>query len=998
MLTFLFIAELIDNEIDEEKDILFASIISKLEIIVTHGKSLCTISELCTSYNSISELYLDFDHKDYTKDLKKLFTNYQGSNLKVLEISRMDDPIELDTLSEACPNLNKLKIMLCGIWQDDKLFWMYFSRLTTLHIKTSSTETLLSFMQYNISVNHMKVSCPNEVKSKFNDVFIQTACSRKGFLPSLKTLIFCSKFPFGFQSAQRLIENLSSLQYIGPMEMFSKLSKRDVLDLVKWIRDHNWDIVIEFKAVEYNVFEIDLSDPWKHKFIPDVGRIPVRKTSAPKRVLSVSGSGYSEDDEDVSSSSDGRKRSRLTSLMYPSPSQATTTRVGSLKKSIDHEITEFEFEFCLDSDGFIKNKDYRVPNYQLKSKTEPKTTDDPLDEYYTDYDSEFDEDTMDVEDIPEDADFEWCWDEEGRLRIDEIEKEESPRLSVKEDEKQALPDEIIHGVTLDENEKISLEMAETELSLSSGKVDNFILVDKKKKERKTESIFNDKSCVIAEQFESDGKMEDRNKKSVDKLVSDRLPVPMAPDPEDTCQSRLTDSQAVANNTETEAGPSESSQDLQSSSSRRAQKRVAQITPPPVTCDAKKETDALSSKISENNSNFRSSIIPPKASKPDSQKPAPAPSDNPKTSKIASMFERPNESNNTNNMNLNRNKSSSNVFGMAQNKPKTLDIKPKAAAAPVPKTQVIEVFEYDPLLGYCTVKRKTVPISEVVPDTVQSPSVSANLSFLNTSPTENDSEKQSTKEEIIEERVNSPEHNEAVDVSESQNDNEKSYGDNENASSSGTSSKENKAPNKNASEVPMSGIPLSSMSKYDIPFLNNILGQKAIPEPPKSKPPKLPKSVDSKLPMPRVSGTTPATNDHKKEAPKKDNTTKTDIKIKVEEEINVNVTMTKLPEKIEEKVPIQKEVQEKKKEDKSENAAREWYWDYDKNCWQECDPDEEYEWEYIDDDDNDNKNNSTNQEIQATVKLTDKSKKNSVESGSVDSKDRKADLSKDESKF
>ena len=60
--------------------------------------------------------------------------------------------------------------------------------------------------------------------------------------------------------------------------------------------------------------------------------------------------------------------------------------------------------------------------------------------------------------------------------------------------------------------------------------------------------------------------------------------------------------------------------------------------------------------------------------------------------------------------------------------------------------------------------------------------------------------------------------------------------------------------------------------------------------------------------------------------------------------------------------------------------------------------EEYEWEYIDDDDNDNKNNSTNQEIQATVKLTDKSKKNSVESGSVDSKDRKADLSKDESKF
>lgn len=159
---------------------LFSSIISKLEIIATHGGSLSTISELCAANNSISELYLDFEHQDYTKDLKRFFNCYPGSNLKVLEINRMDEPIELDALSESCPNLNKLKIMLCGVWQEDKLFWMYFSRLTSLHIKTSSTETLLSFMKYNISVSQMKISCPNEVKSKFNDAFIQTACSRKG--------------------------------------------------------------------------------------------------------------------------------------------------------------------------------------------------------------------------------------------------------------------------------------------------------------------------------------------------------------------------------------------------------------------------------------------------------------------------------------------------------------------------------------------------------------------------------------------------------------------------------------------------------------------------------------------------------------------------------------------------------------------------------------------------------------------------------------------------
>ena len=61
-----------------------------------------------------------------------------------------------DLLSEFCPNLTRLKIMLSGIWQDDKLFWMYFSRLNSLHIKTSSPETLLSFMKYNISVSELK--------------------------------------------------------------------------------------------------------------------------------------------------------------------------------------------------------------------------------------------------------------------------------------------------------------------------------------------------------------------------------------------------------------------------------------------------------------------------------------------------------------------------------------------------------------------------------------------------------------------------------------------------------------------------------------------------------------------------------------------------------------------------------------------------------------------------------------------------------------------------
>ena len=885
----------------------------------------------------------------------------------------MDDPIELDTLSEACPNLQRLKIMLCGVWEDDKLFWMYFSRLTTLHIKTSSTETLLSFMKYNISVVQMKISCPNEVKSKFNDAFIQTLCNRKGgFLPLLKSLTFCSKFPFGFKSAQTLIENLDSLQYIGPMEMFSKLSKTDVLDLVKWIKDHNWDIVLGYKSVEYNVFEIDLSEPWKYKFVPDVGRVPVRKTPA-KRLLSVSCSGHSEDDEEASSGSDGRKRSRLNSY-YLSPSQASTTRVGSLKKSIEHEITEFEFEFCLDSDGFIKNKEYKIPNYQLKSRTEPKTT-DLEDEYYSEYE-DYEEDTMDVEDIPEDADFEWCWDEEGRLRIDEIEKEDMERNSMKAAEEQGMPEEVVNGVKLKEVEKVSLEIAETELSFSSGKAEQFLIVEKKIQGGKPESL-DDKSHVV--EVKTVGKSDDSSKKALDNSATDAV-LPRIPDKsvslEETCLSRHSESLQA----EVSLGLE------QTSSSRRAQKRFAQITPPPANAE-KKEIVTVSNREQDTANNFRSSIIPPKAPKAELQRSGT--SDMAKTSKIASMFERQKENNNSGtNLSRNpimRNQSSSNINAM--NKPKTLDLKPKQAPAPAQKTQVIEVFEYDPLLGYCTVKRKTVPINEN-PESVQSPSVSANLTFIQ-SP---------TKEEKIEENVTQNafrtlKEEEKVapekDISESIS---QELCENENPSS-GTSSKENKVPNsqeKKSEEAAM--IPLTGISKYDdIPFLNNILGQKSIPEPPKSKPPKLP---DSKLPLPKLNT---AASKEKKEAP----SIPSEIKVEIKEETQVNVTVT-VPQEKEEPVTKEPEQGKQKKNSGGVNEAREWYWDYDQECWKECDPDEEYEWEYIEDEEEE-KNKASNEEIQATVKLSDKSKsqQNTLEASKDEAgakKDKKSDLPKDECKF
>ena len=38
-----------------------------------------------------------------------------------------------------------------------------------------------------------------------------------------------------------------------------------------------------YREAEYNVFNIDETDPWRHKWVPDVGRIPARKPSVSLR-------------------------------------------------------------------------------------------------------------------------------------------------------------------------------------------------------------------------------------------------------------------------------------------------------------------------------------------------------------------------------------------------------------------------------------------------------------------------------------------------------------------------------------------------------------------------------------------------------------------------------------------------------------------------------------------------------------------------------------------
>ena len=856
----------------------------------------------------------------------------------------MDDPLEIDIISEECSNLVNLRMMLCGVMGNSHTQTnSHFPKLTKLNMRTSNPETMLSLMRNNVSVRDLKISCPNEGKSKFTDVFIQTVCGFKGFLPALKTLRFSSKFSFGFTSAQKLIESLISLEYIGPLEMLTKLSKPDVNDLVNWVKENNWNVILGYKGAQYNVFNIDQSDPWKHKYIPDKGRIPVKKEkSVYKRTLSVP-TGLSDDEDEISFFSDGRKRSRTNSV-FLSPSQCSVRKSGSLislkksngsnRTSVNLENEEFEFEFAMDSDGFIKNKDYKLYNHQIAQFEN--------DEDYDDYD-EFDEDTMDVEDLPEDAEFEWCWGEDGNLKIYEIDK------TGKEED----TEEGANGSILTKEEQSFLGNKEYEFSLEG----NVILPEHNKEDYKLEEPIDEKmdSTTFSKVQSKEAVIETPVPEIKETPANPEIDAVSSHDPVTISRSKSYSATQTKSRSKVKSPSLLSSKEETevSTSSRRAKKRYAPLSPPPVIEDkliSQNETAPVSSASKSLNgiTESRSSLIPPKAAKSDAE--------SNKMGKISSIFQKSDPGKLTTNIKLNSinvnnvsNTSNSSIGGELLKKAPVL-------LAPI-KTQVIEVFEYDPLLGYCTVKRKTVPIDEK--ETLSEPSKSINISYLKTSDSEkptqeispNDNSENMAQQSltvtdtigktksILSQSTPSPAMDDLISPVASLSQKAESN------PSSNTSSKENKVPNKSPSkkssietEPSKPLIPMSSMSKYDIPFLGVLFAAnngKSIPGPPKCKPPSLPPNIEKALP--KLSRPAPEETPKISSEPKPQ--PKLDIKVELvkEKDTVINVTIPK-PEKH----------AQKHKSSKPEEA-KEWYWDYEENCWKECDPEEEYEWEYIESD-------------------------------------------------
>ena len=138
-------------------------------------------------------------------------------------------------------------------------------------------------MQFNKSIQELHIHCTLETKTKFSDTFVQSLCKSEISLPVVK-IVLHSKMHFGYNSTQKLLQSLDCLDYLGPLEMLPKLSKGDVADLVIWIKENNMATVLQHNARNENVFHIEDYNPWKYKYVPDVGRIP--KPGISKRTLS----------------------------------------------------------------------------------------------------------------------------------------------------------------------------------------------------------------------------------------------------------------------------------------------------------------------------------------------------------------------------------------------------------------------------------------------------------------------------------------------------------------------------------------------------------------------------------------------------------------------------------------------------------------------------------------------------------------------------------------
>ena len=267
--------DLFDHDITSTKLELLLSIAPCLKAIHAQAESLVNMDRL-SAIPTFSELHLNLFHRDYRGDILN-FLQHSGFKLKVLELKRMEQPIDICQLSQLCPNLTRIRCAVTGQWTTDAC---HLPQLTTANLRVKCGASLLSFLTFNESTESLTFG---QLKnSNLGDDFVNQALDHvlDGVTIGcrVKKISFSNKLKFSPAFFISFISCFPKLRFIGPAERWSaSFSDEDLTDAISHIKRANLNVRVCYKRKIYGDFDIGSYNPWKFRYIIDKGKIPEPK-------------------------------------------------------------------------------------------------------------------------------------------------------------------------------------------------------------------------------------------------------------------------------------------------------------------------------------------------------------------------------------------------------------------------------------------------------------------------------------------------------------------------------------------------------------------------------------------------------------------------------------------------------------------------------------------------------------------------------------------------
>ena len=109
------IPDLFDSNTTDEKAEIFSTSVPLIESLHTSGNCIANLDSLTNSMNmcnnKLTELHIDVGGGDFRGDLMNYLQN-SGIRLSVLELRKMELPVDMSQLCKLCPNLRRLKVRM----------------------------------------------------------------------------------------------------------------------------------------------------------------------------------------------------------------------------------------------------------------------------------------------------------------------------------------------------------------------------------------------------------------------------------------------------------------------------------------------------------------------------------------------------------------------------------------------------------------------------------------------------------------------------------------------------------------------------------------------------------------------------------------------------------------------------------------------------------------------------------------------------------------------